>query len=135
MDADEGRDDWAEKEGHALQIALTLFHTAAKKKKKPRYEIKSTTHEIIEEAFQLHEKLIYSILGQEAIRLWGVSFHHKDLKGGISLENTLKTLNSWDFQCPLPWEGYSSQTSWAPFRHRIKTYHNIFYLTRSILAQ
>lgn len=33
MDADEGRDDWAEKEGHALQIALTLFHTAAKKKK------------------------------------------------------------------------------------------------------
>lgn len=32
MDANEGRDDWAEKEGHALQIALTLFHTAAKKK-------------------------------------------------------------------------------------------------------
>lgn len=68
MDADEGRDDWAEKEGHALQIALTLLHTAARKKK-PRDEIRSTTYEIMEEAFQLYEKLIYSILGQEAIRL------------------------------------------------------------------
>lgn len=48
MDADEGRDDWAEKEGHALQIVLTLFHTAAKKKR-PRHEIKSTPHEIMEE--------------------------------------------------------------------------------------
>lgn len=49
MDADEGRDDCAENKGHALQIALTLFHTAAKKKK-PRHETKSTTHEIMEEA-------------------------------------------------------------------------------------
>lgn len=63
MDADEGRDDWGEKKGHALQIALTLFHTAAKKKR-PRHEIRSTTHEIMEEAFQLYEKLIQSILGQ-----------------------------------------------------------------------
>lgn len=68
MDADEGRDDWAEKERHALQIALTLFHTAAKKKR-PSHEIRSTTHGIMEEAFQLCEKLIYSILGQEGIRL------------------------------------------------------------------
>lgn len=49
MDADEGRDDCAENKGHALQIALILFHTAAKKKK-PRHETKSTTHEIMEEA-------------------------------------------------------------------------------------
>lgn len=47
MDADEGRDDWAEKERHALQIALTLFHTAAKKKR-PSHEIRSTTHGIME---------------------------------------------------------------------------------------
>lgn len=69
MGADQRRDDRTErKEGQVLQIVLTLSHAAAKKKTK-RHKIKSTTHEIMEKAFQLYEKLISSILGQEAIRL------------------------------------------------------------------
>lgn len=79
MDADEGRDDWAEKERHALQTALTLFHTAAKKKRL-RHEIRSTTHGIMEEAFHLCEKLIYCILSQEAIRLEEFNFTTRILR-------------------------------------------------------
>lgn len=45
MGADQGR-----KEGQVLQIVLTLFHTASKKKME-RHEIKSTIHEIMEKTF------------------------------------------------------------------------------------
>lgn len=122
------------KGGQVLQIVLTLFHTAAKKKM-GKHEIKSTAHEIMEEAFQLHEKLICSILAQEAIRLWGVSLYHKGLKGGLSLEITLETSNSRNLHCPLSGQGCGSQTvSQAFSRNHIKIYHNIFYFPPSTLT-
>lgn len=101
---------WLGQKGRAsITIVLTLFHTAVKKKVE-RHRIKSTTHEITEAASQLHEKFVCSILGQEIIRLWGVSFYHKGLKGGLSLESTLTTSHSRNLHCPLSVQGYTRQT-------------------------
>lgn len=101
------------KEGQVLQTVLTVFHTAAKKEME-RHEIKTTTHEIMEEVFLLHEKLIHSILGQETIVLQGVSFYHKVPKGGLSLDSTQKTLNSRNLHCPFSGQAYGSQSHKHP---------------------